>query len=109
MSNIYYNPEDHGLEIIAELENSDGCYEFDTHLVFRHTKSGKLYYAHDSGCSCPTPFEDFHSIDDMEEVSDSFSMGSVKYCTIGEVKDFERKIREALPKKERAQVEPANA
>ena len=28
--------------------------------MVKDIKSGDLYYASDSGCSCPTPFEGFH-------------------------------------------------
>lgn len=33
-------------------------YEFNEVRVFRHKFFGGLLIAHDSGCSCPTPFED---------------------------------------------------
>lgn len=39
-----------------EIEFGEPCYSFDT-LVFWRTKDGEIYMAHDSGCSCPTPFE----------------------------------------------------
>ena len=58
MSNIYYNPEAFGLEIVGDIEWSDGRYQFDLTVVFRDVLSGDLFYAEDSGCSCPSPFED---------------------------------------------------
>jgi hypothetical protein len=63
MSNIYYSPENYGLEIVATL-NGDLGYEFDMLVVWK-TKTGrkKLYWAQDSGCSCPSPFEDYPNID----------------------------------------------
>lgn len=57
--NIYYNPEAFGLSVVAEIEYSSGEYEFDTRVVWKD-KAGKLWTARDSGCSCPTPFEDYH-------------------------------------------------
>lgn len=69
-SNPYYNPEKCGLEIVAELEFSDGNYEFDTRVVWRDVKSGKLYTARDSGCSCPTPFDGYGKLDDLDELTD---------------------------------------
>lgn len=57
--NIYYNPEKLDLEIFGTLE-ADLSYEFDILLVVKDKESGKLFYATDSGCSCPTPFEDFY-------------------------------------------------
>jgi len=57
--NIFYNPEAFGLEVVAQIEYSSGSYEFDTRVIWRD-KQGKLYTARDSGCSCPTPFEDYN-------------------------------------------------
>lgn len=58
MSNIYYSPEDHGLEVLASLDISEPDYSFDLLVVWKDADS-RLYYAEDSGCSCPCPFEDF--------------------------------------------------
>lgn len=55
--NIYYHPETYGLEIVAEYDSADS-YEYDTTVIFRDKEDGRLYYVSDSGCSCPTPFED---------------------------------------------------
>jgi hypothetical protein len=54
--NIYYNAEGCGFQVVAD-EDTAGSYEFDQVLVVRAT-DGTLWAAHDSGCSCPTPFED---------------------------------------------------
>lgn len=56
--NIYYFPEKFGLEILGEVEFL-GAYEFDTFVVWREKATGRLGYGEDSGCSCPSPFEDF--------------------------------------------------
>jgi hypothetical protein len=61
---IYYSPEDHGLTIVGGVELSDACYQFDTVVLFRNAE-GALFYAQDAGCSCPSPFEDFTSVDDL--------------------------------------------
>lgn len=58
MNNIYYNPESYGLEVVAEIEYSSGSYEFDTRVIWKD-KQGLYWTARDSGCSCPTPFEDY--------------------------------------------------
>lgn len=63
MYNIYYSPEKFGLTTVGEIELSDGCYQFDTIVLFRNA-AGDLLYAHDSGCSCPCPFES-HGVDDL--------------------------------------------
>lgn len=65
MENIYYSPEKWGLSVVAEIEYSDGNYVFDTRVVWRH-KDGVVYTARDSGCSCPTPFENFHGLNHLE-------------------------------------------
>ena len=67
--NPYYEPEKMGLTKVAEIEYTDQDYQFDTRVVWRHDETGKLYTARDSGCSCPTPFEDFDSLEKLEEFS----------------------------------------
>lgn len=57
--NVYYNPADHGLEIVDSIEDPDMGYRFNIFLVLKHTESGKLFYCRDCGCSCPMPFEDY--------------------------------------------------
>lgn len=57
--NIYYNPESFGLSVVAQIDYSSGYYEFDIRVVWKD-KAGKLWTARDHGCSCPTPFEDYH-------------------------------------------------
>lgn len=69
MSNIYYNPEDFGLKVVGEVEYVDG-YEFDRRVVWRHKATGKLYTARDAGCSCPSPFEDYAKLEDLDELAD---------------------------------------
>ena len=64
---ITYNPEKYGVAIVADLE-AGGGYDFDTVLVVRTLCCGKVYAAHDSGCSCPVPFEDTKFPTDFVEV-----------------------------------------
>lgn len=54
---FYYSPEDHGLKTIGEIEWSDGSYQFDVTVVWQR-EDGTFVYGEDSGCSCPSPFED---------------------------------------------------
>jgi hypothetical protein len=37
-------------------------------MLVRDIESGELFIGHDSGCSCPTPFEDVRSLGDLEHV-----------------------------------------
>lgn len=55
--NIYSSPEKFGLTTVGEIDFSDGCYQFDLTVVWRDA-TGQLFYCEDSGCSCPSPFED---------------------------------------------------
>lgn len=64
-SNVYYSPEKWGLSVVAEIDYSSGSYEFDYRVVWKDD-TGKLWTARDSGCSCPTPFDECHSLDDLD-------------------------------------------
>jgi hypothetical protein len=61
-NNIYYYPEKSGLEIVGVVEVG-GDYEFDTFVVWKN-QDNNIYWSTDSGCSCPTPFED-HDLEDI--------------------------------------------
>lgn len=62
---VYYQPEKFGLTVVAEIDYSDGNYVFDFRVVWKHS-SGILLTARDSGCSCPSPFEDYTSLEEVE-------------------------------------------
>ncbi|MFD5814355.1 hypothetical protein [Streptomyces sp. NPDC127038] len=55
-SDIYGSPEKYGLRTIGEVQWGDACYSFDLTVVWQDTTTGALYFADDSGCSCPSPF-----------------------------------------------------
>lgn len=65
--NPYYDPADCGLDLVDTLEMPDLSYAFDYFCLWRDKDTGRYYYASDSGCSCPSPFEDYHSLDDLNE------------------------------------------
>jgi hypothetical protein len=65
MPNIYYQPEAFEAEVIGSVEWTDESYSFDTTLILRGN-DGKLYWGDDSGCSCPSPFENFYVLSDFE-------------------------------------------
>lgn len=69
MSNVYYSPEQFGLSVVYEV-SVDESYSFDILIAWRHT-DGTIYWQHDSGCSCPTPFEDYGSLADLYKLPDS--------------------------------------
>lgn len=64
MPDPYYHPEQFGLTTIGEVNWDDESYRFDLTAVWRDA-SGALYWASDSGCSCPSPFEDITALDQL--------------------------------------------
>jgi hypothetical protein len=73
--NILYSPERFGLEAFATIEWPVDDYGFNITAVW---KQGDTFLcATDSGCSCPTPFEDV-TIDQLVTISslDQFQ----EYC-----------------------------
>ena len=43
---------------VCSVEWSGESWEFDLTAVFESKETGMLFYAEDSGCSCPIPFEE---------------------------------------------------
>lgn len=60
---FYYAPEKCRLQTIGEIDWSSGSYEFDLTVVWRR-EDGFFVYGEDSGCSCPSPFEN-QDVDDL--------------------------------------------
>jgi hypothetical protein len=63
---VYHSPEVFGLTPVGEVEWYEPDYSFDFAVVWYHAESGKFYWGSDSGCSCPSPFEDYTSLDKLE-------------------------------------------
>lgn len=57
MSNPYYSPEALGLTIVGSAEDASAGGGFDEFMVWKDA-DGNYYWASDSGCSCPAPFDD---------------------------------------------------
>jgi hypothetical protein len=51
-----------GLEFVDSIDDA-GSYE--TLSVWRDKETGRIYYASDSGCSCPTPFENYTTLSSL--------------------------------------------
>lgn len=64
--NPIYNADKFGFEIVANWDAYDPDYDFDIILILK--KDGKLWLASDSGCSCPTPFEDHTFPSDFTQI-----------------------------------------
>ena len=54
--NPYYSSEQFGLKIIAEIDTAE-THEYDMFVVWLKIDDGSVWYATDSGCSCPIPFD----------------------------------------------------
>lgn len=65
-SNPYYHPEKLGLNKVVDLDFSDGCYQFDLTAVWTKEGEKKFFWADDSGCSCPSPFENVNTIEELQ-------------------------------------------
>lgn len=63
--NAYYSPEEFGLTMVGSFDYRNGSWEFDILALWKDA-AGTLYWASDSGCSCPTPFETFQDLDQFE-------------------------------------------
>lgn len=57
-ANVYNTPEKFGLEVYGDVWR-DMSWEFDAFIIWKQPSTGAYLWAHDSGCSCPTPFEDY--------------------------------------------------
>lgn len=99
---LRYYPEDYGFTIVADIDG--GSNWFDTVLVLRDPE-GKLWAAHDQGCSCPSPFEDHLWPTDWTEIRDDSDLTPLldqlggEWCTplnASELVDFKVKVRSAL-------------
>lgn len=66
--NPYYDPEACGLEWIGKIEDEPD-YDFNILMVVQDVATGRVFYAQDSGCSCPSPFEDYHTLSAFTEVT----------------------------------------
>lgn len=66
--NVYSHPEKLGLTMIGEIDWAEESWSFDLTVVWRD-ETGQLFTASDSGCSCPAPFEDIASVDELEKVT----------------------------------------
>jgi hypothetical protein len=92
---------------VASIDRSTGGYEFDELRVVRSKETGNLFYATDSGCSCPTPFEaedaDFPAAWTPIKKGESWrafvaavDSWNGKHLGTKEISDFTEKVKAAL-------------
>lgn len=67
-NNTYDDPGKYGLAQVGELWEPDMSYEFNMLVVWKHA-DGRVFYAEDRGCSCPSPFENYEELSDLTEVT----------------------------------------
>jgi len=65
---LYYSPGEADLEIFETFDDPEAGYGFNMFVVWKH-KDGRLFYATDSGCSCPSPFEYYNKIEDLTAIT----------------------------------------
>ena len=62
-NNPYYNAAEFGLEDLGSIQWGEPSWNFDLTNVWR---DGDVYFvASDSGCSCPSPFENYEGRKDL--------------------------------------------
>lgn len=67
--NISYDPEGFGVKQIDQFDLSSGAYEFDYVTVWQSLTDKRTFYiGSDSGCSCPSPYDDVLNLEDLERL-----------------------------------------
>ena len=66
---VYYSPDEFGLETIGEIQWGEQSYDFDLTVLWKRKSDGDFFMAEDSGCSCPSPFDGINSIDKLTQVT----------------------------------------
>jgi len=62
----YNQPERFGLTVVGDIEWDNESCQFNMTMVWTDA-DGYVYWADDSGCSCPSPFEDVTTLADLSK------------------------------------------
>ena len=65
MRNIYSQPEAFGLRQFAMVDDANANYSFNRVVVWYDPVTLEYFWAQDAGCSCPSPFENVTSRDQL--------------------------------------------
>lgn len=63
--NVYSSPENHGVRLLEVASKSGLSYRYNMAILVEELTTKNQYFARDSGCSCPAPFEKFKNVQDM--------------------------------------------
>lgn len=95
MEGSYDYTKDFGLKLLGELDEETLRYEFNKIGIFQHIKSGKVFYAHTSGCSCPGGYHEFNFVsildNNLREIT-SHSMENFKMDVMNFPAAMDKKI-----------------
>lgn len=86
---VYCDPAKFTLEVVAEMDDPGAYYSYDLLVVWKH-KDGRVFYASDAGCSCPSPFEHITSLDDLgppitKDNWDTFVKDTKEHCSYSRI------------------------
>lgn len=66
--NPYYYPEKCGLIIFEHIDTADS-YEYNKFVIWEKLDDGTLWWDTDSGCSCPSPFDNGDHGHDLKPIT----------------------------------------
>ena len=108
--NIYDDADKFGLELFEEINDDHADYTFDDFVIWKRLTDGALLYGTDSGCSCPSPFEEqtaasltkITSIEQLELAIEEYRKNYNEYkCTIERKQEVVNKVKEYLKEKKK--------
>lgn len=99
--NPYYSPEKCGLEIFEDIDTA-GSYEYDMIVIWKRLSDNTLWWDSDSGCSCPSPFDNGDHGHDLKELNKdtfyNFNLALENHCNISkeQIENISRKVKDFL-------------
>ena len=86
--NIYDTPERFGLVNVGTMDLDDQPWQFNMLLVQFHPETNKFYVSQDSGCSCPSPFEDITTLDGIKPMTEIEAKSYISKIAISKSTSF---------------------
>lgn len=100
-NNPYYSPEKCGLEIFESIDTADS-YEFDMFVIWKKLDDNTLWWDTDSGCSCPSPFDNGDNGHDLKPITEEtwhgFKEALKNHSRIeqGDINNITKKVKDYL-------------